>query len=258
MAQPGLTLPLPRDARRIQVPAVAFDRWLAEIDNPEELRVTLRALGLLAGEVGRRGAPPSLAMDDLLDDTVLQQATDVSNETAIRRALAAALHRGTLAIARVGGEVRVFLNDERVHEYLETTGLMVLESVELSNDTIAGGKSTENVQSIPAEVQPDSIIAITRLYEQNFGSKTLNERIADELRGFAEDYPMSWIAAAFKEAAEGNNWNIARVTLRKWEEIRKHGEPRNDTTPDSRTGYLEYYRRRYGRLPWELSIDTSG
>ena len=39
---------LPANARRIPIPAAALSQWLADIDDIAELKVTLRALALLA------------------------------------------------------------------------------------------------------------------------------------------------------------------------------------------------------------------
>ena len=62
---------LPANARRIPIPAAALGEWLADIDDIIELKVTLRALALLADEPQRRSIPPSIALEDLLDDRVL-------------------------------------------------------------------------------------------------------------------------------------------------------------------------------------------
>ena len=65
---------LPANARRIPIPAAALSQWLADIDDLAELKVTLRALALLADEPRRRSVPPSIALEDLLDDPVLADA----------------------------------------------------------------------------------------------------------------------------------------------------------------------------------------
>ena len=65
--------PLPANARRIPIPAAALGPWLAEIENPEELRVTLRVVAILAEGASRGGVPPSVSLEDLLDDPFLAQ-----------------------------------------------------------------------------------------------------------------------------------------------------------------------------------------
>ena len=87
---------LPANARRIPIPAAALGQWLADIDDLVELKVTLRALALLADEPRRRSLPPSIALDDLLDDRLSSWppgssgGTEVPSELAWRQRLAAA------------------------------------------------------------------------------------------------------------------------------------------------------------------------
>ena len=55
---------LPANARRVPIPAAALSQWLADIDDIVELKVTLRALALLADEPRRRSVPPFIALED--------------------------------------------------------------------------------------------------------------------------------------------------------------------------------------------------
>ena len=98
---------LPANARRIPIPAAALSQWLADIDDIVELKVTLRVLALLASEPQRRAVPPSIALEDLLDDPVLAEAQLSGVENYARSGLAAAVGRGTLAaIRRRRGDAR--------------------------------------------------------------------------------------------------------------------------------------------------------
>ena len=253
MTQPGLKLPLSRDARRIPVPAAALEGWLAEIDNPGELKVTLRVVAMLALEPIRRGTPPSLALHDLLDDKALLQANELGNEVNIRIALARALRRGMIMSVRIGGEARIFVNDDLVQKYLDNMGWTVLDPADISQDNIEESEAIEYGRSVLAKGGDANIFS---LYLDHLGP--FDHSMAEQLRDAEEKFPMSWITDAIEQAAENRqNWNSVRVILNRWEEIRKHGKPGNDTASDSRTGYLEYYRRRYGRLPWE-PVDNSG
>ena len=272
MAQPGRRPPLPRDARRIPVPAAALDQWLAEIDDPAELKVTLRAVGLLAAEPTRGAMPPSLSLDDLLDDGTLRNAVELGNDGAIRRALAAALSRETLLAARVGGDVRLLFNDESAREYLSRNGMTPLEPSDIADEDSGASPRPEPVAPRPGKTARPNIFA---LYERHIGA--FSHGTAEQLKAAEEEYPASWIEEAFTIAGDQNvrNWGYVRAILRRWlqegkpsaspeiaprQRERRHddGKLGHNTAPDRRTGYLESYRRRYGRLPWEPDNSPNG
>ena len=265
MAQPGRTRSLPRDARRIPVPAAALEQWLAEIDDPGELKVTLRVVAMLAAEPVRGVTPPSLSLDDLLDDDVLRRAAELGSDDTIRNALAAALSRETLLAARVGGEVRLLGNDERAREYLAETGSAPLTPAEIAGTGAVRATAPKAELPVPATPSRANIFA---LYERHIG--TFGHGAAEQLKAAEEEYPASWIEEAFEIANNQNvrSWSYVNAILRRWltegkpevtsrttgrqrDQSHDHGKPGHDTPPDRRTGYLESYRRRYGRLPWE-------
>ncbi len=265
MTSPGRRQSVPRDARRIPMPAVAMADWLADIDDLAELRLTLRVAALLAEEPIRRATPPSVAVDDLLDDHVLRRAAGAGNDQTIRGALAAALTRETLAAARIGGEVRLFLYDDRCRQHLKN-----LKTSPLPASDAAGAAATDVQQpeGSPSAAERPARANIFDLYERHIGS--FGHGTAEQLRAAEEEYPPKWIEDAFEIAAEQNvhSWGYVHAILRRWLQTGKpaasstlvhrqrdyshdHGEPGHNTAPDSRTGYLESYRRRHGRLPWE-------
>ena len=265
MAQPGRRPPLPRDARRIPVPAAALEQWLAEIDDPAELKVTLRVIALLAIEPARGGKPPSLSLDALLDDGTLRRAAGLGSDDTIRGALAGALRRETLVAVRVAGDVRLLSNDERVQEYLVKTGLAPLKASDIGGVDATEATGSESVNPAKRSVSRANIFS---LYEQHIG--TFGHGAAEQLKAAEEEYPASWIEEAFDIANNQNvrSWGYVHAILRRWlqegkptaspqivaqprERRHDHGELGHDTAPDRRTGYLESYRRRYGRLPWE-------
>lgn len=257
--------PLPRNARRIPTPAAVLDEWLAEIDDLAELKVALRAVALLGGQPMRRGVPPSLSMDDLLDDEVLSRAGRPGDDSGIRQALGACLARGTLAAARVGGEIRVWLNDEPCRSYFGKGQLSPLEPGDVAGADVGERPSIADGAGIPASPARANIFA---LYERHIG--TFGHGMTEQLRAAEEEYPASWIEEAFEIAVEqgARSWSYINAILTAWQQQGKSatrqqreqrhddGKPGHDSAPDSRTGYLESYRRRYGRLPWE-SDDTS-
>lgn len=241
---------LPANARRIQIPAAALGPWLAEIDDPTELKVTLRTLGLLAEGASPRSIPSSAALYDLLDDPFLTQGCA---DADIRRGLAAALVRGTLLAALDRGEVRVFLNDDAGRRHLERAALRLLSPT----DVLGKPPESSSVQWRP-EKQPYAYRTnIFSLYEEHIGP--YGHSMAEQLKAAEEEYPTSWIEDAIAVAVERNSrsWGYISAILRRWnlegrQGVRnEHGKFGRDTAQDSRKTNLDDYRERYGRLPWE-------
>lgn len=272
MPPPGRMQPLPKNARRIPTPAAILGEWLAEINDLTELKLVLRVAALLGGEPAWRDVPPSLPLDDLLDDAVLSRAAQVGDDVAIRQALGACLSRGTLVAARVGGEIRIWLNDEPCRSYLEKAQLPTL-----GPDDVPGADSAERlpIGDTAAMPTPPPRANIFEMYEQHIG--TFGHGMAEQLRAAEEEYPAQWIEDAFAAAVERNvrSWIYVNAILKRWlqegrqaeaetlagrrrEHDYDHGKPRHDSAPDSRTGYLESYRRRHGRLPWESDDSHDG
>ena len=264
---------LPANARRIPIPAAALSQWLADIDDIVELKVTLRALALLADEPRRRSVPPFIALEDLLDDPVLADAQLSGIENHALSGLAAAVGRGTLAAIRDAGSMRVLLNDEDCQRYLQTGGVTLLTAAELAGPAAVYAEGPLP-QPTPTGEPRANIFA---LYEQHIG--ILNHSIAEQLRAAEEEYPADWIAEAIAVAAERNvrNWRYIDAVLRGRKQDQQtrsgsgitnqsrdasheHGEPGSDTAPDSlaRYPFLESYWRRHGRLPWEPGESERG
>lgn len=257
---------LPTNARRIPIPAAALGPWLAEIDDATELKVTLRALALLAEGVNRRGVPPSLALHDLLDDPFLAQGCTGEN---IRRGLAAALVRGTLLAALDRDEARVFLNDDGSERHLERSALRPLSPTHVLEGPVASALN----QRLPHTQQDAGRDSVFALYEKHFG--LYGHSVAEQLKAAEAEYPASWIADAIATAVEQNarSWSYVHAILRRWLQEGKptgsatttdqqrgysheHGKLGIDPAQDDRTGYIESFRRRHGRLPWEPSEPT--
>ena len=240
---------LPANARRIPIPAAALSQWLADIDDIAELKVTLRALALLAEEPRRRSVPPSIALEDLLDDPVLAEAQLNGFENYALKGLAAAVSRGTLAAIRDAGAMRVLLNDEDCQRYLQTGGVTELTAADLTG--MAGMDALEPTPQTPTTAEPRA--NIFALYEQHID--ILNHSVAEQLRAAEEEYPLSWIEDAFAEAVDRNarSWGYISSILRRWrrEGRHEHGKFGGDSEADSRKTVLDEYRERYGRLPWE-------
>ena len=262
------TTGLPARARRLPVPAAALGPWLADIDDIVELKVTLRAVALLAEGIDRRGVPPSLTPATLLDDDFLASGvasaavgSDGSHSghhsgaaAVIRAGLAAALRRETLAAVRAGGgEIRIFLNDDDARRYFARA--------ELTPITPAARPANPPAFASPGSAPPPAGRAnIVKLYEKHIG--TFGPKRAEELQAVEEEYPAKWIEYAFATAAEHNarSWSYVNSILRR---LVRDGLPEGtlstyddgksgiDSEADRRAEYLEQYRRLFGQLPWE-------
>ena len=238
-------------ARRLPVPAAALGPWLADIDDLVELKVTLRAVALLADGVSRRGIPPSLAPETLADDPFLAGAG--IGDDGIRAGLAAALRRGTLAAVRAGGGIRIFLNDDDARRYFERAELTPV----VPSDRPANAPDVTPADTAPTPAGRANIFA---LYERHIG--TFGPQRADELQAAEEEYPAKWIEYAFATAAEHNarSWSYVNSILRR---LVRDGLPEGtlptyddgksgiDSETNRRAEYLEQYRRLFGQLPWE-------
>ena len=252
---------LPANARRIPIPAAALSQWLADIDDIIELKVTLRALALLASEPRRRTVPPSIALEDLLDDPVLAEAQLSGVENHARSGLAAAVGRGTLAAIRDAGAMRVLLNDADCRRYLQTAGVTELTAADLAGPL--EGNETEPLPQPPTTGEPRA--NIFALYEELIGS--YGHSMAEQLKATEEEYPAAWIEHAFALASQNNarSWNFVNSVLQRL--VREglpermvvpneYGESGNDPEASRRAEFLESYRRRHGRLPWESDSGT--
>jgi len=249
------------------VPAVALEQWLAEIDDPGELKVSLRVVAILAAEPARGRTPASLSLNDLLDDVALHRAAELDSDDTIRKALAAALSRETLVAARIGGDVRLLSNDERAREYLAETGSVPLTPAEIAGKGTGLATVPKAERPVPAIPLRDNIFS---LYERHIG--TFGHSMAEQLKAAEEEYPSSWIEDAFAIAAEQNkrSWSYINDKLKQWESERRqavasalggqrrergqgndYGKPRPDSAHNRRKPNLDDYRERYGRLPWE-------
>lgn len=247
---------LPANARRIPIPAAALSQWLADIDDLAELKVTLRALALLAEEPRRRSIPPSIALEDLLDDPVLAEAQLSGVENSAISSLAAAVDRGTVVAIRDAGSMRVLLNDEDCQRYVLTGGVTLLTAAELTRE--ADVDAPEPLpQPTPTGEPRANIFA---LYEQHIGP--YGHSIAEQLRAAEEEYPAAWIEYAFSIASEhhARSWSYVNTILRRLVReglpdgavvANEYGKLGNDSETNSREAVLEQYRRLFGRPNWE-------
>ncbi len=262
--------------RRIPIPANLLGPALSGIHDLTELKLLLRAAALLADQPVRGGVPPSVSLDELVDDSVLQTAGHDADlivtepDAVLRGALAANLRGGTLLAVRQVTQVRIFFDDPDARRYVTDSGLE-----RLAPEDIAPGRSGTTAPHFQPPLRPVGRSGnIYALYEKHIG--TFNHNIGEQLLAAEEEFPPAWIEDAFALAADNNarSWQYVIAILRRWlqegraadaavanpprDKNHEHGKPGRDTAPDSRTGYLESYQRRYGRLPWEPATPAGG
>jgi DNA replication protein len=206
----------------VPVPEVFFSAVLPEIEDSNELKVTLYLFALLYQKRGqpRCASDRELAADPILRRALRRRGDPRPFEEKLRQALDQAVRRATLLRVRVriDGEIIgwYFFNTERNRRTIDR-----LLKGELSPVRLLDLEGTTTGTVMPSiEIERPTIFT---LYEQTIG--LIVPLVADQLMDAAERYPHEWIEAAFREASEQNkrNWSYIRAILRRWEQEGKGG-----------------------------------
>ncbi len=169
------------------IPNSFFYHLLKEIDDVDELKVTLYALWRMGVAEGRV--------------RILREQDFAGIVLDPPWALEKAVRRGTLVMVQTGSGKYYFLNSPR--------GQAAAESLRTGNLTPASLAS-----AIPLPEQPN----IFRLYEENIGP--LTPLLADALRDAEKTYPPDWIIEAITIAVANNkrNWKYVEAILKRWKD----------------------------------------
>ena len=225
----------PAKAKYTPIPNIFFSDILPEIDDTNELKVTLHIFSVL---YQKRGYPRFITLDELISDPVLIRGLrgEGSPSSPLRHGLTKAVSRGTIICLKLEREGEVhelyFVNTDADRRAVEK-----IKSGELEVGALA------NAEPCPVSQEQPNIFT---LYEKNIGM--LTPIIAEELKEAEKLYPASWIQDAFKEAVDLNkrSWRYISRILERWAAEGKHdGEPGRYSKADSSP---EEYRRRYGHL----------
>jgi DnaD/phage-associated family protein len=207
-----------RGTKSLPVPSPLLGSLLAEIDDLTELKCTLRFLWHSAQVPG---SPKWVHEATLLTDAVLAQA--LGDRDAIQAGLDAAVARGTLV--RGGGR------------YLLHTP---------ENERAAfKAVPTPPPRGVDEPIAPP-IANVYTLYEANIG--LLTPMVAEQLRDAEETYPLEWLEAAIRQAAERNvrSWRYVSVILERWANEGRGGGShlgvRGERHPEALTA-AEYIKR---------------
>ena len=189
-----------------QLPDTFFHQLLNQIDNAEELKVTLYFLWRVEKMDGRFRA---LQESDFDTQAVGLSSSEIGS--GIKNAVA----RGTLLRAQNQEDVFYFLNSPR--------GRAAAEAFAQGQLPKASGISS------PVFERPN----IFRLYEENIGP--LTPLIADALKDAEETYSPEWIAETIDLAVRNNkrSWRYCEAILKRWkEEGRGEKQDRRDAEKD--------------------------
>ncbi len=169
------------------LPDSFFHRLLNEIEEADELKVTLHALWLTAKMEG--------------GVHVLREADFAALVPQPAAALEKAVRRGTLLRVPKEAAVYYFLNSPRGRAAAESLRTGQLDP-----------------ESLPAAVPPVERPNLFKLYEENIGP--LTPLIADALKDAEQTYPPEWVAEALEIAVTRNkrNWRYVEAILKRWKE----------------------------------------
>jgi DnaD/phage-associated family protein len=218
---------------QIRIPEQFFRQVLHEIDDLDELRLTLYVFWRLDR---MEGTFHYMRFTDLVKNAsfILSMQTSMKvKRSLLESALNKAVERGTLLKAETSpnnkAEVIICLNSPK--------GRALMGAIQRGE--WKGFESQERTGITVAD-QPN----IYQLYESNIGP--LTPMIAEALRDAESTYPADWIEEAVRIAAERNkrSWHYVEAILHSWQEggrdDRKEEQNRRDT---------QKARRRYS--DWE-------
>ncbi len=197
------------------LPAAAFNRLLAEVDDLAEIKVTLFCLAALQQKEGdyRYLRREEFAADAELMRGLARAGLAHSPEETLAAALQKATRRGTLLRAQIdiGGTRREYYFAADEH------GRALQARMQAGDWRPAGA---DEIALLPARP------TIYTLYEENIGA--LTPMMADALKAAEADYPRDWIEAAMRYAVERNvrHWRYISRILEKWQQEGRGGETR--------------------------------
>jgi DNA replication protein len=202
-----------------QVPDSFFRQLLAEIEEADELKVTLYVLWRLSHMEGRFR---SLCRSEIVEDTAFLAGV---GEAGLDSGLEKAVRRGSLLKVENAGGGFYFLNSPR--------GRAAAEAMQKGDWRLAARSA-----SAPPPERPN----VFKLYEENIGP--LTPLLADALRDAEQTYPAEWIAEALGIAVKQNkrSWKYVEAILRRWKE---EGHAEEQDRRDAEKDRSKYVKGKY-------------
>ena len=195
-----------------QLPDTFFHQLLNQIDDVEELKVTLYLLWRVEHMDGQFHTLGKLDFD-------VKELRLSAEEIA--RGLEKALKRGSILKVQNDKSVYFLLNSPR--------GRAAVQAIEKGKWNPADG-----ISAAPVE-RPN----IFKLYEENIGP--LTPLIADALKDAEETYPEEWIAETIELAVKNNKryWKYCEAILKRWKEEGRHGKKDQQDSVQSSERYTK-------------------
>ena len=206
-----------------QLPDSFFQKLLAEIDDPAELKVTLFFLWQVQHMEGPYRALRQVDFEE--------KALGLSSDE-VAAGLEKAVRRGSIIMVEKEADQVHFLNSPRGRAAAQA---------------FAKGERDESGKMLAAPMveQPN----LFKLYEENIGP--LTPMIADMLKDAEETYSQEWVAEALEIAVKKNirNWKYVEAILKRWKEKGEHeGKDRQDAEKGS---------ERYTKSEFEEYLDRN-
>ena len=192
-------------ARASTLPAQFFTEVLPEIEDADELRVTLYALYAIT-----RTGRPMLAMraSEMANEEPLARLfAQRGGASAVRRSLEAAAARGVLlALALDDGDLLCFVHNEG--------GARLRDRIAAGALDVPGATNSARVLVAEPVARSSRPAAV---YEQEIGM--LTPAVASAIAEAEQKYPEEWIVEALREASARNarSWRYAAAILQRWE-----------------------------------------
>ncbi len=212
----------------IRIPSLFFKELLPQIDDLDELKVTLYALW----QINRmEGEIRFLEEENFLKDPLFMGgmgATAADQQSAVQAGLERAVNRGTLL------KIGVPEGDDQLEIYFFNSprGQAAVQSVADGSWRPSDGNTPAPTLSVE---QPN----IFQLYEENIGP--LTPLIADTLRDAEKEFPEDWIRQAVEIAVQNNvrKWKYIEAILSSWQDGGRDERQTRGHTKKDRQAYLE-------------------
>ncbi len=215
------------EKRTIALPPELFTRLLAEIDDLNELKITLYAFWFFTHQESRI---KYMLFTDFKNDEQLIKGLIGSEQTSqagLQAALQKAVQRNTLLSSQPADQ----LNDKALFFLNTKEGEAALAAFKQGS----WDPSRSGHQEIALAFERPNIFG---LYEQHIG--ILTPMISEMLQEAENNYPPGWIEDAIRAAVKNNvrRWNYVESILKRWrEEGRSEEDRRSD--PSDRKKYIQ-------------------
>ena len=211
-----------------RIPSLFFKELLPQIDDLNELKVTLYAIWQFNQ---KEGEIRYLKEEDFYGDPIFMEgmgATEPVQSNAVRDGLQRAVNRGTLLRTSLPGKEKELV----IYFFNSPRGQAAVQSV--ADGSWRPSDADQLAVTLNLE-QPN----IFRLYEENIGP--LTPLIADTLRDADKIYPEAWIQQAMEIAVQNNvrKWNYIEAILRSWQDGGRDERSDRGHSKKDRRAYLE-------------------